>query len=165
MMADKTKLLQDLLGEIPDALASLRDEGKLMGKDIINSQIEKANLVSREEFLTQQALLEALIEKVDTLETLIKANAKHPQTPMTNDNDEWKTMHSNENKIDYIEIPVNDIEESKSFFKAIFGWDFKDYNPHYTVFKGAGISGGWPLVVLALIPPKAHRWLFFTVMI
>ncbi len=51
-------------------------------------------------------------------------------------------QNSNENKIDYIEIPVNDIEESKSFFKAIFGWDFKDYNPHYTVFQGAGISGG-----------------------
>ncbi len=87
-MADKTKLIQDLLGEIPDALASLRDEGKLMGKDLINSQIEKANLVSREEFLTQQALLEALIEKVDTLESLIKSNSTIPQTTIANNNDE-----------------------------------------------------------------------------
>lgn len=67
-MTDKTKLLQDLLSELPETLAALRDETKLMGKDLINTQIEKANLITRDEFLAQQALLEALIEKVNKLE-------------------------------------------------------------------------------------------------
>lgn len=73
-MADKTKLLQDLLSELPETLAALRDETKLMGKDLINAQIEKANLITRDEFLAQQALLEALIEKVNKLEQLMTTN-------------------------------------------------------------------------------------------
>lgn len=51
-------------------------------------------------------------------------------------------MKNRENTLNYVEIPVNDIEESKSFFKAIFGWDFNDYGSHYTVIQGAGIAGG-----------------------
>ncbi len=73
-MADKTKLFQDLLNELPQTLAAFRDETKLMGKDFVNSHIEKANLVTREDFLTQQAILEELIRKVDELEKLIKDN-------------------------------------------------------------------------------------------
>lgn len=71
-MADKTKLFQDLLNELPETLAAFRDETKLMGKDLLNSQIEKANLVTRDEFLTQQAILEELIKKVSELENLIQ---------------------------------------------------------------------------------------------
>lgn len=71
-MADKTKLFQDLLNELPETLVAFRDETKLMGKDLLNSQIEKANLVTRDEFLTQQAILEELIKKVSELENLIQ---------------------------------------------------------------------------------------------
>ncbi len=71
-MADKTKLFQDLLNDLPETLAAFRDETKMMGKDLINSHIEKSNLVTRDEFEAQQALLTALIDKVGELEQLIK---------------------------------------------------------------------------------------------
>lgn len=73
-MADKTKLFQDLLNELPQTLAAFRDETKLMGKDLINAQLEKANLITRDEFDAQQQILEELIKKVNELEALIKAS-------------------------------------------------------------------------------------------
>jgi predicted enzyme related to lactoylglutathione lyase len=33
--------------------------------------------------------------------------------------------------IDYVEFPVNDLEESKTFFANAFGWTFNDYGPIY----------------------------------
>ena len=30
-------------------------------------------------------------------------------------------------RIDYIELPVTDIEESKRFYGEVFGWKFVDY--------------------------------------
>lgn len=47
------------------------------------------------------------------------------------------------NQIDYLEIPVKDINHSKAFFSRVFGWQFSDYSPQYTCFSGAGIKGGF----------------------
>lgn len=63
--------------------------------------------------------------------------------------------------IDYIEFMVTDIEQSKRFYTAAFGWAFNDYGPQYAGIRhknGEGeigglcladqvISGG-PLVIL-----------------
>ncbi len=61
--------------------------------------------------------------------------------------------------IDYIEISVTDMAESKRFYGAAFGWQFNDYGPGYAGIQKRGgeagglclepkVSGGGPLVVL-----------------
>lgn len=44
--------------------------------------------------------------------------------------------------IDYIEISVTNLEESKNFFKKSFGWEFTDYAPHYAGIKKVGGQEG-----------------------
>ena len=46
-------------------------------------------------------------------------------------------------KINYVEFPVRDIEATKIFFTAVFGWNFNDYGPEYTAFANQGINGGF----------------------
>ena len=46
-------------------------------------------------------------------------------------------------KIDYVEYPARDLEATKSFFQAAFGWSFVDYGEDYTAFSGAGLDGGF----------------------
>jgi len=46
-------------------------------------------------------------------------------------------------KINYLELPSKDIEATKAFFTAVFGWSFTDYGPDYTAFSNAGIDGGF----------------------
>lgn len=62
--------------------------------------------------------------------------------------------------IDYVEIPVLDVETSKRFYAAAFGWEFTDYGPGYSGIRAAGggemgglaqadeVRPGGPLVVL-----------------
>ncbi len=46
-------------------------------------------------------------------------------------------------KINYVEIPAKDIEATKGFFAAAFGWSFVDYGPEYTAFSNEGLDGGF----------------------
>ena len=46
-------------------------------------------------------------------------------------------------KINYLEIPAKDIEATKAFFTAVFGWSFEDYGPEYTAFSNEGVDGGF----------------------
>jgi len=46
-------------------------------------------------------------------------------------------------KINYVEFPARDIEATKTFFTAVFGWNFNDYGPEYTAFANQGINGGF----------------------
>lgn len=46
-------------------------------------------------------------------------------------------------KIDYVEFPSRDIEATKTFFAAVFGWQFTDYGPDYTAFNNEGLNGGF----------------------
>jgi len=41
-------------------------------------------------------------------------------------------------QIDYIEFPVHDLEVSKEFYRAAFGWEFTDYAPVYSGIRGTG---------------------------
>lgn len=45
--------------------------------------------------------------------------------------------------INYIEMPSSDIEATKAFYGAAFGWTFQDWGPDYVSFAGAGIEGGF----------------------
>lgn len=61
-------------------------------------------------------------------------------------------------QIDNIEFNVSDIERSKTFYAAAFGWRFTDYGPTYTEFTDGRLTGGFttgenirpggPLVIL-----------------
>ena len=63
-----------------------------------------------------------------------------------------------DNRIDYIEMNVADIERSKAFYGAAFGWTFTDYGPDYCEFADGRLTGGFtthgtpapggPLVIL-----------------
>ena len=46
-------------------------------------------------------------------------------------------------KIDYLEYPSSDLQATKAFFEAAFGWEFTDYGEKYTAFSECGISGGF----------------------
>lgn len=61
-------------------------------------------------------------------------------------------------RVDYIEFPATDIEQTKRFYSEVFGWQFTDYGPDYTSFTDGRLAGGFavapdvtaggPLVVL-----------------
>ena len=46
-------------------------------------------------------------------------------------------------KINYIELPAINIEETKSFYHSVFEWEFLDYGEEYIAFSNAGIDGGF----------------------
>src|SRR5690349_16118932 len=50
---------------------------------------------------------------------------------------------ANDRQIDYIEFGATDIERTKKFYQAAFGWEFEDYGPDYTSFKDGRIAGGF----------------------
>lgn len=50
---------------------------------------------------------------------------------------------SNHEKINYLEIPAKDIEQTKAFFNEVFGWSFMDYGPEYIASSDAGIDIGF----------------------
>lgn len=47
------------------------------------------------------------------------------------------------NKITYIEFTTTDIERTRKFYSAVFGWSFQEWGPQYIGFEGAGIDGGF----------------------
>ncbi len=46
-------------------------------------------------------------------------------------------------RIDYIEIPVTDMAESRRFYAEVFGWKFVDYGPDYVSFNDGRLDGGF----------------------
>ena len=61
-------------------------------------------------------------------------------------------------RVDYIEFLTTNVDDTKTFFPDLFGWQFTDYGPDYTSFTDGRMSGGFtvapevvaggPLVVL-----------------
>ena len=47
-----------------------------------------------------------------------------------------------ENRIDYVEIPVTDLEKAREFLKAMFGWSFQEWGDDYMSFKDGRLDGG-----------------------
>ncbi len=46
-------------------------------------------------------------------------------------------------KIDYLELPSKNLQQTKDFFNQVFAWSFVDYGPDYIAFNDAGINGGF----------------------
>jgi predicted enzyme related to lactoylglutathione lyase len=45
--------------------------------------------------------------------------------------------------INYIELPLENVEATKAFYGRAFGWTFIDYGPDYQSFSGAAVDGGF----------------------
>lgn len=58
--------------------------------------------------------------------------------------------HIKHHKINYLEMPAQDLDATKTFFEAVFGWSFQDFGPDYTAFTAQGIDGGFYRVDLAM---------------
>ena len=73
---------------------------------------------------------------------------------------------SGKKRIDYVEFSATDIEKTKAFYSAVFGWEFRDYGADYASFEDGRIAGGFakvdrvtgggPLVVL--YAPELNGW-------
>jgi len=46
-------------------------------------------------------------------------------------------------KINYLEYAARDMDATKAFFTAVFGWEFEDYGPDYAAFSNQGTDGGF----------------------
>lgn len=69
-------------------------------------------------------------------------------------------MHAHE-KINYVELPAKDLQATKAFFEAAFGWAFVDYGPEYTAFSGQGLDGGFFKADLAASVAKGSALIVF----
>jgi len=47
-----------------------------------------------------------------------------------------------EGRIDYIEIPVTDLEKTREFFTGLFGWTFQEWGPDYFGFNDGRLECG-----------------------
>ena len=61
-------------------------------------------------------------------------------------------------KLNYVELPVQDVAATKAFFSAAFGWSFADYGPTYAATQNGetdlGLQGDraeWPSAPLPVI--------------
>ncbi|WP_448212743.1 VOC family protein [Colwellia sp. MEBiC06753] len=46
-------------------------------------------------------------------------------------------------KINYLELPANDLAKIKLFYQQVFNWQFTDYGEEYTAFAGDTVDGGF----------------------
>jgi hypothetical protein len=46
-------------------------------------------------------------------------------------------------KLNYVEFSAKNLNATKSFFSAVFSWEFVDYGPEYTAFSDQGLDGGF----------------------
>ena len=50
-----------------------------------------------------------------------------------------------ENRIDYVEIPVNNLRKARAFLEAMFGWAFQEWGDEYMSFNDGRLDGGMRL--------------------
>ena len=46
-------------------------------------------------------------------------------------------------KIDYIELPAQDLDAAQAFYEQTFNWTFTDYGPDYRAFSDGSFNGGF----------------------
>ncbi len=52
-------------------------------------------------------------------------------------------QNEHDRRIDYIEFPATDLEQTKAFYTNAFDWKFTDYGPTYTAFEDGRLTGGF----------------------
>jgi predicted enzyme related to lactoylglutathione lyase len=50
---------------------------------------------------------------------------------------------STDRKIDYVELPGDDLDALEKFYAGAFGWSFTDYGPEYRAFTDRKLDGGF----------------------
>lgn len=73
-------------------------------------------------------------------------------------------------RIDYVEFASSDLELTKQFYQAVFGWTFQDWGQDYSSFKDGRLDGGFyrnlditpteianPLVILYAVDLEATQ--------
>ncbi|HIF17313.1 MAG TPA: accessory factor UbiK family protein [Cycloclasticus sp.] len=65
------QLAKSLTSQLPEGLGSVKDEIEKNFKSVLQQQFVKLDLVTREEFDTQNAVLARTREKLDSLEKII----------------------------------------------------------------------------------------------
>jgi D-aminopeptidase len=113
---------------------------------VLNS-IFKATTVTGFEGRTREAL------PIDLLEQMIAPE----EDPMG--------QEEHDQRIDYIELGATDMEASKAFYSAAFGWPFQDWGSDYASFEDGRLAGGLrqedevarggPLVILYAVDLEA----------
>ncbi|PIE42492.1 MAG: hypothetical protein CSA47_00380 [Gammaproteobacteria bacterium] len=63
--------IEDILKSLPQAAKQLKQEADNIGRTLLDKQLKKADIVTREEFEEQRAVLKAALEKLQRLEQLI----------------------------------------------------------------------------------------------
>lgn len=48
-----------------------------------------------------------------------------------------------EGRVDYVEIPVTDLDKTRAFFEALYGWEFQEWGPDYYSFNDGRLDGGF----------------------
>ncbi len=46
-------------------------------------------------------------------------------------------------KINYVELPAQDLDAVEAFYSGAFGWSFTDYGPEYRAFSDGQLDGGF----------------------
>lgn len=65
--------LEELLKNLPEAAKQFKQEADNIGLGLLNSQLKKADVVTREEFEEQRQILLAALEKLQAIEVKIDA--------------------------------------------------------------------------------------------
>lgn len=73
------KLATRLAESVPEALRSVRDDLEKNFRSVLKTGIGKLDLVTREEFKVQEAVLARTREKLDALEAKLAELEKNPQ--------------------------------------------------------------------------------------
>ena len=47
-----------------------------------------------------------------------------------------------EGRIDYVEVPVTDLQTASEFLHELFGWEFQEWGPDYSSFNDGRLDGG-----------------------
>lgn len=50
---------------------------------------------------------------------------------------------SNNERINYVELPARDIAAAQAFYGDVFGWTFEPYGPDYLAFNDGAMDGGF----------------------
>jgi D-aminopeptidase len=54
-------------------------------------------------------------------------------------------QEEHDKRVDYVELPVTDVEAAKTFYSAVFGWKMQDWGPDYASFEDGRLNGGFRL--------------------
>ncbi len=71
-----TNPFEEILKNLPETAKNIKAEADNIGRSVLNAQLQKADVVTREAFEEQRELLQAALAKLAVLEAKIEAMEK-----------------------------------------------------------------------------------------